>query len=59
MDVKSKSTEAENIFQILCRVVQMMSLALERRKASRNQMRDWAAMLRRAADDLERKADAT
>lgn len=54
MEVKSKSSESENIFQLLCRVVRPMALALERGKASKTQMRDWAAMLRRAADQLER-----
>lgn len=53
MEVKSKSSESENIFQTLCHVVRPMALALERGKASKTQMRDWAAMLRRAADQLD------
>lgn len=56
MDVKSKSSESENIFQILGKVIGLMALSLERRKASRTQMREWAAMLRRCADMLEEKA---
>lgn len=54
MEVKPKSSESENIFQTLCQVVRPMALALERRKASKAQMRDWALMLRRAAEQLER-----
>lgn len=49
-------TDSNSVFKSLCKVVQLMSLALERRKASKTQMREWAQVLRRTADDLERMA---
>jgi hypothetical protein len=54
MDVNQKSSESENIFQLIGKVTGFMSLALERKKASKVQMRMWARMLREAADKLER-----